>query len=294
MYFKLRKLKLDDKKYEVLKLKLNKYKRILRKSIKLAKYTYYYENFNNSKDMKKTWCLIKEALGKQTTKQSFSEYLISPSGNTLTGNSWMPKWLLRYPFVGTLLTKSEAEIENTHSNNSNIIPKASINIFNFSAVTEKQVADAINNLRRKNSFGTDGVSTKILKFVKSEICSSLTHIFNGCISKSEFPDVLKIARVIPLFKKGDPHIMNNYRPISLLPAFSKIFERLLHDQINHFFENYNLFSEGQYGFRKGRSTDLAGAHLINFILNNRHKGNKSVGIFIDFSKAFARLTIQYC
>jgi retron-type reverse transcriptase len=80
--------------------------------------------------------------------------------------------------------------------------------------------------------------------------------------------------------------MNNYRPISLLPAFSKIFERLLHNPINLFFENYNLFSEGQYGFRKGRSTDLAGAHLINFILNNRHKGNKSVGIFIDFSKAF--------
>jgi retron-type reverse transcriptase len=70
-----------------------------------------------------------------------------------------------------------------------------------------------------------------------------------------------------------------------LPAFSKILERLLHDQLYHYFERNNLFSDGQYGFRKGRSTDLAGAHLINFILNNRHKGHKSVGIFIDFSKA---------
>ena len=104
-----------------------------------------------------------------------------------------------------------------------------------------------------------------------------------------FPDKLKIAKVIPLFKKGGKSILSNYRPISLLPSISKLFEKVIYQQLYKYFEDSNLFYESQYGFRKGHSTELASLELVNRLLSEMDKGEVPLAIFIDLSKAFDTL-----
>ena len=85
--------------------------------------------------------------------------------------------------------------------------------------------ETLNNLKPKPSCGHDEISTKLLKACRLEICKPLTLIINQMLTTGIFPDDLKVAKVIPLFKKGKREILDNYRPISLLPSLSKIFER---------------------------------------------------------------------
>ena len=98
------------------------------------------------------------------------------------------------------------------------------------------------------------------------------------------PSKLKIAKVIPLYK--DPALFSNYRPISLLPFFSKILERLMHNRLYNFLTEHNILSMNQFGFRKNYSTFLALMDLVDNISKNIDEGNYSIGIFIDLSKAF--------
>ena len=79
---------------------------------------------------------------------------------------------------------------------------------------------------------------------------------------SIFPDAFKLSKVIPLFKKGDSSLWINYRPISLLPTISKIFEKVIHDQLYKYFDKYNLLAE-QYGFRNQHSTEYAAVKLVD-------------------------------
>ena len=80
-----------------------------------------------------------------------------------------------------------------------------------------------------------------------------------------FSDDFKLSKVIPLFKKGDSSLLINYRPISLLPTISKIFERVIHDQMYEYFNKFNLLAEQQYGFRKQHSTEYAAVKLIDHV-----------------------------
>ncbi len=104
-----------------------------------------------------------------------------------------------------------------------------------------------------------------------------------------FPDVFKISKIIPVYKKGDANVLSNYRPISLLPTMSKIFERVIYNQLYAYFARNSLLSEQQYGFRAKHSTELAGIKLIDYIHNEIDKKKTPVNIFIDLSKAFDTL-----
>ena len=87
-----------------------------------------------------------------------------------------------------------------------------------------------------------------------------------------FPDDFKLSKVIPLFKKGDSSLLINYRPISLLPTISKIFERVIHDQMYEYFNKFNLLAEQQYGFRKQHSTEYAAVKLIDHVSREMETG----------------------
>ena len=109
--------------------------------------------------------------------------------------------------------------------------------------------EVLNNLKQKLSCGHDGISSRLLKASKTAVCKPLTLIINQTLTSGIFPDTLKIAKIIPLFKKGDKTLLENYRPISILPAISKNFERIMFNQIHNHFSMHNLFYSGQYGFR---------------------------------------------
>ena len=101
----------------------------------------------------------------------------------------------------------------------------------FKCVTTDYTMKAIEGLESKKNSGHDGISNTLLKVIKASISQSLTIIINQMLTTGIFPDAFKVSKVIPLYKKGDSSLLVNYRPISLLPTISKIFEKVIHDQL---------------------------------------------------------------
>ena len=99
-------------------------------------------------------------------------------------------------------------------------------------IVKKTIKKTINNLPTKNSCGYDDISSKLIKVIKPVIITPLTLLINQVLNTGIFPDKLKIAKVIPIYKKGDPQLFENYRPISLLPTISKVLEKIIHKQLS--------------------------------------------------------------
>ena len=161
--------------------------------------------------------------------------------------------------------------------------------FNFTAVDENNIRKIADKLENKKSCGIDGISNIIMKSIINILIKPISIIINQMLETGVFPNKLKVAKVIPLFKKGDPTLLTNYRPISLLPSLSKIFEKVIYQQLYAYFENSKLFFKGQYGFRKGHSTEMASLELVDIILSFMDNGDTPIGIFLDLSKAFDTL-----
>ena len=121
--------------------------------------------------------------------------------------------------------------------------------FQFDLISECDIVAIINQLASKNSSGIDELSNKLLKSIKNEISKPLALIINQSLQTGIFPDLLKISKIKPVYKKGDKCCFNNYRPIALLPTISKVFERVMHTQLYNYFNKYDLLAEQQYGFR---------------------------------------------
>ena len=147
----------------------------------------------------------------------------------------------------------------------------------------------INDLSLKNSCGYDSISSKLLKCISEFLEEPLRLIINHSLCSGIFPDMLKIAKVIPLFKKGDQHLLDNYRPISLLPVISKIFEFFFFKQTYEYFTVNKLLYSSQYGFHKGHSTELASIELADRASEYLDSGKLPISVFLDLSKAFDTL-----
>lgn len=142
------------------------------------------------------------------------------------------------------------------------------------------------NLPNKFACGLDEVPIKILKCAAESICKPLSDIMNEAISEGVFPSELKKGKIIPIYKKGDPSNVENYRPISLLSSFSKIFERVLYDRIFAFLRLHGLLSDHQYGFVPLRSTELAIYTAVDRIVELVDANQRVAGLYFDLSKAF--------
>ena len=110
------------------------------------------------------------------------------------------------------------------------------------------IATAIK-LKPRTSSGIDEISTKLLKDAVEKVIEPLTYIINKSLDTGIIPDDLRIAKVIPIYKSSDPSLLKNYRPISLLPAFSKLLEKIMYDKLMSFLVSKNIFYKHQYGFR---------------------------------------------
>ena len=148
------------------------------------------------------------------------------------------------------------------------LTKRILSTFNFSLLEENEVLKMIKSLKPKHSCGHDGLTMKFIKQIAPHISKPLTLIINQSLMTGILPNALKIAKVIPLFKKDDPETIDNYRPISLLTAFSKVFEKAAHIQLSNYFRSENLFFKSQYGFREEHSTELASLKLVDQIIND--------------------------
>ena len=148
------------------------------------------------------------------------------------------------------------------------------------------VKNYIFNLNQNKSTKSNCSPIKYIKLSSHIISPIITKIFNKCINEGTFPDSLKEAEIIPLYKKGDKTVTSNYRPISLLSPFSKLFERHIYNQITNFLDKHNILHPFQYGFRKNKSTELALTQISEELSTQIQDGNITCSVFLDLAKAF--------
>ena len=145
---------------------------------------------------------------------------------------------------------------------------------------------AIQNIKSSKSTDYYGINSLMLKKVVNLIITPMTNLFNRCVTLNTFPDVLKIACVVPIHKKGNVDSATNYRPISLLPVVGKVFERLLGAQLVEHLEGYQHLEVGQHGFRASKSAGTALCALVDKIVDC-YEGHEYCEVsFLDLSKAF--------
>jgi len=156
----------------------------------------------------------------------------------------------------------------------------------FSEITEAKLLKTIESLLPKSSCGFDQLSNRMLKKERTAFAKLLINLINETIMGNIYPDVLKIAKVVPIYKKGDNTNMNNYRPIALLPVLSKVLEKVINDQITAKLDEMHLIDDNQYGFRAGHSTEDAVLKFINYIEKANKNKKHVISIHIDVSKAF--------
>ena len=126
----------------------------------------------------------------------------------------------------------------------------------------------------------------MLKNTCSVIAPFIVHLFNACLAQGVFPDAYKVAQIVPLFKGGNREDVNCYRPISLLPALGKLFEKLIFDRVLAYIEKFDILSPHQYGFRKNFGTEYAILDIHEKLLSNLDKELNTCSIFLDLAKAF--------
>ena len=117
----------------------------------------------------------------------------------------------------------------------------------------------------------------------------LVKIFNQSLSNGVFPEVMKLAEIVPLFKSNDKTLTENYRPISLLITLSKILEKVVHKRTYSFLQEQGLLYKSQYGFRSSHSCENAITELIGCIIKAQELGKYTAALFLDLSKAFDTL-----
>ena len=157
--------------------------------------------------------------------------------------------------------------------------------FRFKIITEISILKAIKVLKPKRSFGPDKVSSFFNKIAAPVIAKSLANIYNTSIRSGIFPKDWKIAKVAPIFKSGSKSEMRNYRPISVLPTLTRIFERLVYDQLANYLERNKYLTKYQSRFGKFHSTVTAMLRNSDAWLLNIDKGWLN-GVIFFLKKAF--------
>ena len=167
-------------------------------------------------------------------------------------------------FFLNIADKLSAKIVNKNSSHQDYLKNPNKSKFCLKETTPDEVIKVVNKLDSKKSSDYYNISPEIVLISNQVVSDSLAIIFNRCIKEGCFPNALKLAKVIPIHKGDSVLTVSNYRPISLLPIFSKIIERLIYNQFIEYIESNKILSELQFGFQRNKSTE----HAISAIFTN--------------------------
>ena len=270
---------LDEKNYR-------DYLKVFKQVTLAAQMTYYKDKFDiRINTTKQLWINLNKVCSFNKNKTTTSINKMSFDNKDITDPSEICNKLNNYfCSVGTNLVQSL----NSSGNIDFIkyIPSPNKNSMFCSPVTPNEIARIIQRLPNNKAPGGDGINSKILKEICESIAFPLAHIFNLSFNTGEVPELLKIAKVVPIYKKGERNQPGNYRPISLLSIFDKIMEKLMCKRLSDFLENNNILYEYQFGFRKNYSTSHAVMEVMDNIYQNWDNHELTIGIFLDLQKAF--------
>ena len=287
MYFTQTGRKAKPKKRNlVIRAYTKQYRKTLTNLIRNAKSIYYSKKFDQcTGSNKKTWALINELRGKSIDKVNAS-FIVD--GTLITERRTIANEFNKYFTSVAVNLNNESSIDDG-------IPI--ISVPHFSKFMEKRVNDSMffapcsldeieNIIKNLDNGKASDISIRIIKICAPIILPYLTMFFNKFIEIGIFPDILKVGQITPIFKKGNPQLFQNYRPVSTLPCFGKIFEKIIYSRLYNFFSSKGIIYENQYGFRSHHSTSHAVNYSINEIVSNIEQRHHVLGIFIDLSKAF--------
>ena len=266
--------------------KYKAYNQSLRKFIRKSKETFYYEKCDEYRGQtKKLWRLINEIAGTQNDKSTLIEYLKIDGLNEYRAKQISNNFASYFSKVGKTfadrIPKSEksitAYLKLLQSNN------ASIFLYPTSSI---EIVKIVKGLPNKKSSGFDNVSNVFLKEIINNLSGPLSMIYNKSLLHGEFPTIMKIAEIVPLFKAKERYLEANYHPISLLTTMSKILEKIVYIRVYNFLQNSGQLYEHQYGFRASHSCEHAIGQVVGGIVKGFEKNLISACVLLDLSKAF--------
>ena len=256
--------------------------------------TYFKEKCMGSTKNKDFWKAVKPIFSKSKTKQD--NIPLRENGQIISESSIVCNIFNDFfRHIGsniginedTSKTTSQLIEEYTGHQSVNMI-KNNINYmqrtFEFSEVSECDIKKVIKNLSTKKASGYDEIPVKLIKMTNRQICKTLTMIINMCISQQIFPDNMKKANIIPLYKKKDKLDKNNYRSVNLLIALSKVIEKIMFEQIYDYIKP--LLHKYLSGFRKGYSCQDILLRMTEDWRKALDNGQTVGAVAIDLSKAF--------
>ena len=259
------------------------YKNKLTTLLRTSKQQYYYNIFQKYKnDYKKTWLQINDILGKNKNN-TLPSNMYFENTQCHTRQEIVESFNSYFVNIGKNISRDIPDVNNSF--NEYLKDKNDSTLF-LKPTSVFEIIKYSNILKPHKASGPDDISPRVVKESIHSIVDPLCDIFNKSISSGIIPDRLKIAKIIPIYKKNDKENIQNYRPIALLPIFSKLFEKILHQRIYDFFVTKKLLIDEQFGFRKNYSTCLGALNLTDYVIKNIDKGNYCLGVFMDLSKAF--------
>ena len=262
-------------------------KRILHSSLRNAEIQYYSEQYElNSGDMFKSWKVLKTILALNSNSEK--RQLCLTINNVAVTNSID----IANGFNDFFVSIGPELAKDIHSD---INPLTYVNNVNNSIVIFDVSCDEVKNIIRSlknSSAGHDEFPTFVGKLCVDSYIEPLTFLINYSLKTGVFPSELKLARVVPIFKAGDSSALTNYRPISVLTFFAKVFEKIVYNKLLNFISDNNILYDHQYGFRKGRSTQQAIITLVDKITKSQDIGDIVITLLIDLKKAFDTIDHQ--
>lgn len=239
-------------------------------------------------DNRKIWKAIKKITNTSNKTRNYPKELLSVGSDPQNSVNIVNDYFTN---IGKKLAQEITMDSAAASSNVFLTPTSQLHSFALVEADQEEIEQLIMGLKNDSATGHDKISNKLLKDLKSFLAPALTHIFNICFRKGIFPSSLKKSVVIPIYKEGDRDLINNYRPISLLPSLSKILEKLLNNRLTQYLEKYQIISDNQFGFRQGRSTSDAVYSLTDYLIRNIDSNKKCLTIFLDLAKAFDTVSV---
>ena len=225
----------------------------------------------NINDPKNTWKLLNSLMGRNNKSNLIKEIKIDDK--TITENDHISEAFNDFFInIGSTLASDVTRLSPNNVNTYLKLPDSNSPSFHFTYIPVENVLMTLRHLKVFKSTGIDKIPAKMLRIAADVIAPSLTYIFNLSLSTGEFVDDWKNARVTPIYKDGNRQIVGNYRPISVLPIISKIFEKEICQQLYKYMNENNLISKFQSGFRPGYSTLSALIQMCDAWFNNMDNG----------------------
>ena len=234
-----------------------------------------------SRVSKKSWDVIRKVINRNKGKQVTSQFKYKDTiinDKQLIANKFNDYFIN----VGPSLAK---DIPKSNKTPHHYLKNRIIESIYLTPVIEEEVTKIISRFK-DSAAGWDDMKPSVIKLIKDVIKGPLTHVCNVSLTTGVFPEELKLANVVPIYKSGETSVFSNYRPVSVLPVFSKVLERLMYNRLLNFLNSFNVIYDYQFGFREKYATHMALITLVDKISTALDQGKTVVGIFLDFSKAF--------